>query len=153
VNPLPAHIRLEPLEPDELDFLTQRYLTTARQFYALMRYLIVAVIFVPVSDFTNQQIWLCGQATTLGLFLLAYLTGYLHSIRPYQLELKQKQKIVETTIITEKKFMAINNTYHFYISEPMYSIEVEPDAYNQYDTNDEINVEYLPHTKIYLGYF
>ena len=50
--------------------------------------------------------------------------------------------------------MPQNDSYHFYInSEPTYSIEVDALVYQAFGINDEINIEYVRYSEIYLGYF
>lgn len=166
--PAPRHNlqRFEPLEPDELEFLQTRYRTGARQFYSLMKYLLVAVVLIPlfflllhdlfvlVDEFTSTQVWFFGQLTTLTLFFVAFIAGYVKVIHPFESDLKKKVKVVETTLVHEKKFMPHNATYHFYVhAEPIYTIEVDADTYHRFEVSDEINIEYTPRTEIFLGYF
>lgn len=156
---------LEPLEPGELDFLRRQVAKDKRQFYKVLRVLLILCFvcpflvawvraFVGASDPFSYTFYFLG----VGFLLLfsgttAYISYY-YFLRKSQLDLRSNQKIIERAHITGKRFMPQTNSYHFYLDSPTrLTIEVSEPDYQLMKEGDEINIEYTTVSKVYLGYF
>lgn len=140
----------EPLDDDELHFLEEKARKDSRLFLHFIRWMIVACLLIPLS-FDNYYYGL--------LFLLifsgscAYFSYHI-SLRKVLKDIARHTKIIERCTIKRKHFMAINNTYHFYIhASQKLSIEVSEEVYNRMNEGDEISIEYSEFSKMYLGYY
>ena len=95
---------------------------------------------------------------TTGILLfisfVATYVSYRYNLRLLQRDLRYRTKTIETNHITQKLYVAQNNSYHFFIGSIVkLSIEVSPSDYNAYHEGDEISIEYTSSSKEYLGYF
>jgi hypothetical protein len=155
---------LEPLEEEELLFLQQRSDKESKEFMFAMNVLLKAAVIIPLiaaifyyvrfeSTKMMFQAFLYALAITTILITIAGISSYFRSLHALRKDLKEKNKTIESALITEKKYMALNNTWHFYTTSPVkYSIEVSEDDYHRFEVNDEINLEYGRHSLEYFGY-
>lgn len=163
---MPNLLRTERMSEDEIEFLKRRYIKESKNFYTGMKWLLVAILMMPFlvllvhryydgnDGLSDKEVWLYAQLIMMAIYIFALAITYFRLLHPYVQDLKLQEKVVETVLILEKKFMPQNNTYHFYInSEPTYSIEVDQDTFLYYHIQDAINIEYTRHSEIYLGYF
>ena len=164
-NIVQQHFKIEPLEEEELQFMNRRYQSEYKVYIFGMRALFAIALIIPFfviliyyilyDDMSFiMQVFGYALCSTLSLCAIAAFASYRRSLYFVKKDLKEQTKLVETTIITEKKYMALNNTWHFYTLSPVkYSIEVNEDDYNRYEVNQEINLEYSRYAKEYFGYF
>ena len=169
----------EELTSDQLSFLKRRYNSEYQKFKkarltALKICSIAVAIFTLLFFVTNKYapidehdtlthrvsdgaVLIIGCACLIVLSLLiivAFMIAFFRNFHGIRTDLNEKFKIVERSIIKEKKFMPHNETYHFVIESPSrYSMEVEKEEFYFYEIGDEINLEYTYHSKIDLGYF
>jgi len=90
------------------------------------------------------------------IFFVAFIAfvSYRVKLLAYFKDKKQKMKVVELTNVKQKKYMKLNNTYHFYLSSPTkYTIEVSPQDFTRWQLGDEISIEYAQYSLEYFGYF
>jgi hypothetical protein len=100
------------------------------------------------------QAFIQALCITLSFSAIISFFTYRRSLLDIRKDLNEKTKIVESSLITEKKFMPLNNTYHFYLDNAFkYSIEVSEDDFHRFEVNDEINIEYATYSKEYFGYY
>lgn len=158
--------RLEMMEEDELAFIEGRYIRESKHFYLGMRWMLLIIVVLPLllillhqhverkDGLSNAEVWFYAQCVTLLIYLFVFIFGYVRLLLPYVRDLKKKCKVVEQVLITEKKYMPQNNSYHFYINSlNRISIEVNDEHFNTLQVNDELCIEYAGYTEIYLGYF
>lgn len=163
---MPNMLRTEHMSEDELEFLKRRYIKESKHFYTGMRWLLLAIVIMPLlillihlyidngDGLSHGAVWMYAQIILIIIYLFSFAVTYFRLLHPYVRDLKRELKVIETVIILEKKFMPQNNSYHFYInSEPTYSIEVDQDTFLNYEVHDAVNIEYAGNTEIYLGYF
>lgn len=161
--------RLEPLNIDELEFLERRYRSESKIYMRGMNVLLVLAAVAPLivclvllmlnraeeNTLDNlYQIYFMGLAFMMGFVGMIALVSYRLKVRAYYKDTMSKKKIIEQTNIIQKKYMKLNNTYHFYLSSAvMYTVEVGPADFEHFQLGDEINVEYAQYSKEYFGYF
>lgn len=156
---------LEPLNVEEIAFLQKKEQRDRRSFYRAVRALLIICFLIPflvawggalygkpnafsyLRYFTGVAFLLCFAG------LCAYISYY-HHLRKVQLDLQHRSKTIERTQITEKKFMAMNGIYYFYLNSSVkLSIEVTEDHFHNLEDGDEVNIEYTTYSRQYLGYF
>jgi len=118
--------------------------------------LILALIFFFSFQSTRIMfvIFFYALCSTVSLFAIVSFMSYRRSLAKIKKDLKEKTKFVESSLITEKKYMPLNNTWHFYVSSVFkYSIEVSEEDFHHFEVNDEVNIEYSRYSKEYFGYF
>ena len=161
--------RLEPLNFDELEFLERRYRSESKIFMRGINVLLILAAIAPlvvciVLLFLNRseqntlrnmyQIYFLGLTFMLGFVGMIAILSYRVKVRAYYKDTQGKMKVVEQANITQKKYMKLNGTYHFYLSSNvMYTIEVSAQDYERWQLGDEINVEYAEFSEEYFGYF
>lgn len=156
---------LEPLEAEELAFLQKKEEKDRRQFYKVVKVLMVLCFTVPYiigwlrywAKIKNpfSYLFYFGSVAFLLFFttLVCYISYYYY-LRKVQSDIRSNTKIIERTHITRKHFMPLNNTFHFYLDSPnQLSIEVDENDYRMMKEGDEVNIEYTGVSKMYLGYF
>lgn len=158
-------LRIEPMDEDELQFIQQQYEKESKSYMKVMNILLVPTVGIPLLvgliyyfRFENKefmfQVFTYAILTTLTFFSIIAFTGYKRNIRPLKRDVSEKSKFVESSLIVEKKYMELNNSYHFYLNHAFkYSIEVSAADYNFFNVNDEINIEYARYSKEYFGYY
>ncbi len=155
----------EPLNADERIFLKKKEWRERKQFLKVIRVMLLLCFLIPflfswyraVEDvpdpfsysyyFLGVSILVCFSGTVVGIV-------YNSNLRKLQADIRQNQKIVERVRITRKQYMKVNNMFYFYLnSAAKLSIDVSAEEFNSLEEGDEINIEYLPQTKFYLGYY
>lgn len=159
-----TYAHLEPLNEDELEFVQHRYHQESKDYLFAMNWLLKVAVVIPFivgiiyyirySDtYLMLNAFLIALLSTLGLCVIAGFASYMRNLYYLHRDTREKTKVVESVYITEKKYMALNNTWHFYITSPVkISIEVSPEDFQRFGVNDEINIEYSRHARIYFGY-
>lgn len=156
----------ERLAQDELAYMTSKYHSDLKTLKRIFGYLLAVSLSVPLILLLVRFIiygWIISWFL-LYVFLVALTMvclvglGVWISYRFNQYKLLQDIKIglknIEMTVILRKKYMAGNDSYHFYLDSPnKLSIEVSQHDFRFYNQGDEINIEYSPLAKIYFGYF
>ncbi|MEI8279579.1 MAG: hypothetical protein WCG87_07420 [Bacteroidota bacterium] len=155
----------EPLEADELIFLKDKEQKDRKQYYKAFRILMVVCFVLPfigswyrvTEDAENafsMSRFFTSVTALLFLSIGAVWTAYRFNLRKIQWDIKSQTKTIERTHITRKQYMPRNHVYFFYIdSDTRISIEVNENDYHQFETGDEVNIEYTTHAKLFLGYF
>ncbi len=166
-------IYFEPLTEAEKAYLSASAHSSKKGFMKTVHYmfLVLAIIMIfvyTIANFTYDPHNIDPNTTTpltpefvLLLAGIMFLTfgvllsiAYVVTIHKYFREIKKGQKIVESTTVKEKRYMPQNNKYYLYLNSPTKgSIEVEPKMYAYIQVNDEINIEYTPFSKSFLGYY
>lgn len=156
--------RLEGMDPEELAFLERRYTREQKAYMQGMRGFMLVVVVLPV--FAGLWYYLRYRQTDvmyrafgytlvilLILFVLTAWLTYRRSLFDLHRDLREKTKIIESTHILEKKYMALNQTYHFFLDRAQkYTIEVSSEDFERFAVNDEINIEYARYSREYFGY-
>jgi len=162
----------EPLAPEELDFLQNKQTREMRQFYKVVRIIMIICFIIPfgvagyraADDIHNIDpnapnpfsfaAYFTGVAGLLSLLAVGAGVAYYKTLRKLHADIRHRTKTIEQTHITRKQYMPQNNTCYFYIDSPtMLSIEVSADDFNRLNEGDEVNIEYTTYSKIHLGYF
>ena len=166
----------EPMREEELAFLKKKKERQQSLFSRAVRTLTVLCIIIPIlvgiimeslkdpvpNPYVSQTeiadipryYYFIGMAALLALVGLGSYLSYVRTLKKLVLDLKERTKMVEKTEIVRKQFMALTQTYHFYIQSPVrLSIEVSAPDFEKYQVGDEINIEYSSHALEYFGYF
>lgn len=155
----------EPLEPSELDFLRRKVAQDRKQFYKVLRVLLILCFVCPfivawIRALVGAPNPFSYTFYFLGVGFLLIFSGttayisYYYFLRKTELDLRSNQKIIERTHITGKRYMPQTNSFHFYLDSPTrLSIEVSEPDYLALEEGDEVNIEYTSVSKMYLGYF
>lgn len=155
----------EPLEPSELDFLRRKVAQDRKQFYKVLRVLLILCFVCPfivawIRALVGAPNPFSYAFYFLGVGFLLIFSGttayisYYYFLRKTELDLRSNQKIIERTHITGKRYMPQTNSFHFYLDSPTrLSIEVSEPDYLALEEGDEVNIEYTSVSKMYLGYF
>ena len=158
-------IRIEPLEDDEFDFIQKRYDKESKAYMFGMNMILLASVLVPLGAalfyylrFHQTDImikaFLYALSVTALFSLIVGFFGYQRSLADLKKDLKSHSKLVESCLITEKKYMSLNHTYHFFLDSVFkYSIEVSEEDFNRFQEQDEINIEYTKYSREYFGYY
>ena len=158
-------IKIDPLEADEFDFIQRKYEKESKAFLYGMNLLLIGTVSIPCIvglvyyiKFKQTDLmlkaFLYALIITVVLFSIVCFLSYMKNLYEIKKDISQKTKTVESVIITEKKYMAMNNTYHFYItSKYKYTIEVSEEDFPRFSVGDEVNIEYATHSKEYFGYY
>ncbi|GBL35420.1 hypothetical protein EMGBS15_10150 [Filimonas sp.] len=153
------------MEDDELAFIQKRYLKESKLYMFGMNRVLIAAVVIPflaaliyyVRFERNDimiQAFLYALAITLIFSGIIAFFSYKRGLLDIKKDLKEKTKIVESALITEKKYMALNHTWHFYLHKAFkYTIEVSEADFDRFEVNDEINIEYSRYSKEYFGYY
>jgi hypothetical protein len=158
------YTKIEPLEEDELLFLKRRLEAESKEYMFAMNMLLRAAVIIPFLvalityirfEDTDLMLtsFLYALLITIIILSIAGIASYMRSLYHLKKDMKNKSKIVESCLITEKKYMALNHTWHFYLTSYVkLSIEVSELDFYRFEVNDEINIEYASFTKTYFGY-
>lgn len=162
-------LRLEPLNADELEFIERQYRSESKIYMRGMNVMLIIAALAPLAvcilllflnraeENTKQtmfELYFLGFAFMLFFVGFIAFVAYRMKVRGYYKDTKGKKKVVELANIQQKKYMKLNNTYHFYLdSKVMYTIEVGPQDFEKWRLGDEISVEYAEHSKEYFGYY
>ncbi|HTN46810.1 MAG TPA: hypothetical protein VL098_10725 [Flavipsychrobacter sp.] len=153
------------LSKDELSFLKQKEMKERKQLYKVVRVLMIMCFICPfagawIKALKGDELAFSYLYYFLGVTFLMFFSGigvfmsyraHLYKVRQ---DIRHATKTVETVQITRKQYMPSNNTYYFYLSSPVkLSIEVEEEYYRSLEKGDQVNIEYTPYSKQYLGYF
>lgn len=164
---------LIPLEPDELDFLSQKLSKERQSFWTVMRSLLITSIAMPVlalivfksvrqtddmqlleKDVFPDYYFLLAALLVMLLVGFAGYISYRGSVGKLAKDCREKTKVIEQTTILRKVFMKGSGTCHFYLnSGTKLSIEVLPKDFTFFEPGDEINIEYSRNAKEYFGYY
>jgi hypothetical protein len=159
------NVTFEPLEDDELHFLHDKCHSQRREFRKIVRACLILQFILPIivttqhgafADEIPSKVVFAAYGTLITFILLAIVMigSYTYLVYPVKRDLHRQQKRIESCTITEKKHMALNNTWHFYInSMSKISIEVNSSDFDRFEVGDEINVEFAHQSGEYLGYF
>lgn len=154
---------------DEYEFIARRYRSESKIYMRTMNVLLVlgtlspVVFCIGVLFFSKEgtvdasalyRMYFVGLiAMMLFVGLIAYVS-YREKLLAYHKDKVHRQKVVEYTNIRQKKYMKLNDTYHFYLTTPnKYTIEISPTDFVKYQLGDEISIEYAQYSKEYFGYF
>lgn len=155
----------EPLEPGEVDFLRRKVAQERRQFYKVLRVLLIMCFICPflvawiralvgAPDPFSYKAYFLGVGFLMGFSGVTSYISYHYFLRKTELDLRSNQKLVERAHITGKRYMPQTNSYHFYLDSPTkLTIEVSEPDYLALEEGDEVNIEYTSVSKLYLGYF
>jgi hypothetical protein len=158
-------IHVEPLEPDELDFLVKKEHKERAQYYqffSIMMFLSFLIPFVGswyraydgAPDAFSKTKFFLGAGILMSLSAGAVYYAYRRDLRKLRLDLRKHTKTIEVTHIKTKKYMPQNNSYHFYLqTTTRMSIEVSQAEFYRLNEGDEITIEYATHSKFYLGHY
>ena len=152
------YIKIEPLEEDELAFMHKKNEQERKTYFTIIKMVLIISLAIPfivaiIYHIRFQRTDIMMQAFIQALCITLSFSAII-SFFTYRRSLNEKTKIVESSLISEKKFMPLNNTYHFYLDNALkYSIEVSEDDFHRFEVNDEINIEYATYSKEYFGYY
>lgn len=155
----------EPLNPDNLDVLTQKEANERGQYFKVLRALMVACIVIPLITSWYREYegaentfsfvrFFVTSGTLLGICITATYFSYRAYHSKLLLDLRDRTKTVETNKITRKVALPSGNGYYFYTnSKTKISIEVSPEDFHAYNEGDEVSIEFATNSRHYLGYF
>ena len=155
----------EPLNAEERTFLKKKEWSERKQFLKVVRVMLLLCFLIPflfswyraiedVPDPFSYSFYFLGVSFLVCFSGIVLWIVYNSDLRKLRSDIRKNQKVVEQVRITRKQFMKINNTFFFYLNSPVkLSIEVSVEVFNSLDEGDELNIEYLPQTKFYLGYY
>lgn len=155
----------EPLNAEERIFLKKKERRERKQFLKVIRVMLLLCFLIPflfswyraiedVPDPFSYSFYFLGVSFLVCFSGTVVWIVYNSNLRKLQRDIRKNQKVVEQVRITRKQFMKVDNTFYFYLNSPVrLSIEVSAEIYNSLDEGDELNIEYLPQTKFYLGYY
>ena len=155
----------EPLNSNELQFLTDKELKERGQYFRIYRMLMITSFVVPFiaswyrayegapNAFSGTRFFVsAGILLFISSFSVYY--SYRLNLRKIQLDIRDRTKTIEKHHVTRKLFIPAKNTWYFYIdSRVKLSIEVTDADYQLIKEGDEVNIEYTTHSQLYLGYF
>ena len=158
-------VSIEPLEQAEIIFVIRRYQRASKDYMRVMNLILICSGILPFMiafifwvssaniEFVIQIFFLLLISLVLFFIIVAFIYYFLQIFNKYR-DALYKTKKIERCLILEKKQVAINNTFHFFIdSKVTYSIELPENEYYQYEVGDEINIEYSTYDKEYLGHY
>lgn len=153
------------LDPSEREYLRSREREDRKVYYKLIRYCLILAFVIPFiiawvraldgkeNPFSYLYYFL-GVGCLLSFSGLWLSIAYFRFLYKIQKDIRDGYKVVEQTRIKRKQYMPQNNKYYLYLQSPVrLSIEVEAKDFHQWEDGDEINIEYTPHSQMYLGYF
>ncbi len=155
----------EPLNAEERTFLRKKEWRERKQFLKVIRAMLLLCFLIPflfswyraIEDVPDPFSY---SYYFLGVLILVCFSGtivwvvYSSNLRKLQTDIRKNKKTVEQVRITRKQYMKVNNTFYFYLNSPVkLSIEVSAEDYSRMEEGDEINIEYTPESKFYLGYY
>ncbi|MBA3829577.1 MAG: hypothetical protein H0X33_11620 [Taibaiella sp.] len=156
---------MEALDNSELSFLIVQEEKERRQYYKVFRFLMFLSFILPFAGSWYKAYdgapnafsalkFFTSTAVLLSISAGGTWMSFRINLRKIQWDIKQRTKTIETTQITQKRYMPHNDTYHFYLSSlTKLSIEVTPEDYHRLAEGDEVSIEYTTHACFYLGYF
>jgi len=158
-------VSIEPLEEAEIIFVLRRYQQASKDYMRIMNVLLLSSGVIPViiacmfwlfdgnPELIFRIFFFLLFALLFFFIIIACVFYFLQVFNKYR-DATLKTKFVERCAIREKKYVQVNNTFHFYVdSQVTYSIEIAASEYNDYEVGDEINIEYSRYDKVFLGYF
>src|SRR5689334_12276117 len=147
----------EPLEAEELTFLQEKEARELKQFYKVVRIIMVICFIIPfgiagyrAADDINRTApdapnpfsfiaYFTGVAVLLSLLAIGAGVAYYNTLRKLHADIRHRTKTIEQTHIMRKQYMQQNNTCYFYIDSPTrLSIEVSADDFNRLDEGDQL---------------
>jgi hypothetical protein len=156
---------IEPLEPDELQFLQRMEVKDREMYYKVYNVLMVMSFIIPFigswyrafegapNAFSFTKFYASAGAL-LTISTAAMYGSYRFNLRKVQWDIRHKTKTIEVCHITRKQYMPHNNAFYFYIdSVSKLSIEVSELYFRHLDAGDEVSLEFTTHARMYLGYF
>lgn len=163
----------DDLSEQELKFITTKYTDLKQSLLKIYKFLGMIYLFIVLISFylvisnvdeTNVYEVKQKQQTIeyaiyflpalIIAFLLICLLHFSVHAGGHRADIKNKMKYIEYAIIKRKKIMPSNNSFHFYIiSDYKTNLEVDQITFEQYHVGDQITIEYLPQSKIFLGYY
>lgn len=169
----------EELSDDELEYLRKRLKKHRRGFFKTLLLSIIIGTIIPailalilfasmhyavanpsiekMEVLTDLEILELCSITLFVIYLVmavAFIFAYYFTVYDMHRDINKGFKIVERVVIAQKRYMRLNNTYHFYfIRASKLSSEVSAQDFEMYQEGDEINLEYTPFAGVELGYF
>lgn len=154
-----------PLEEDEILFLERRFERVRMEYMYGMKLLMWICVLLPVVSallsLLNDTVYVplpviygYGQLITAIAFILIMGANYYRGLYQIKKDLHDQTKLAFPVEILRKRYVTQNNTHHFFISGGLkYSIEVDPNYFDQYQEGDEVMIEFTRYSKIFLGYY
>ena len=155
----------EPLEYSELVFLEKKEAKERKVYYKVYQILMFMSFILPFAGawyraydgapnaFSPSKFFV-SAGILLFISTFSTYTTYRVNLRKVQMDIRDRTKTVEISHITRKLYLAVKDTYYFYIdSRIKLSIEVSANDYEHMNEGDEVAIEYTTHSKMYLGYF
>jgi hypothetical protein len=154
-----------PLEEDEILFLERRFERVRKEYMYGMKLLMWICVLLPVVSallsLLNDTVYIplpviygYGQLITAIAFILIMGANYYRGLYQIKKDLHYRIKLAFPVEILRKRYVAQNNTHHFFISVGLkYSIEVDQNYFDQYQEGDEVMIEFTRYSKIFLGYY
>lgn len=158
-------IRIEPLHSHEIALIANLQSKEQKLFKPVWIICTLLMLIVPgLATYGLQfderrvlpiwKMYVLMQLIALCIFGAIIIFTYARKLMYLNLDLKQKQKILETVTIEKKQFFKQNGSYFFYTSSTVLgSIETTQEEFNRYETGDEITVEFSQYSKTYLGFY
>jgi len=158
-----------PLNTDELEFIERRYRSESKIYMRAMNVLLALGVLAPLvfcvilifsqgeEDLSMNalyNVFFIGLIAMMIFVGLIAIVSYRVKLLAYYKDRRHKQKLVEFTYVKQKKYMSLNDTYHFYLESPnKYTIEISPTDFEKWQLGDEICIEYAQYSKEYFGYY
>lgn len=163
----------EPLTEAEIAVLTEKY-TSQRAFFQRFYYifgmvfsLIILIVFYAAISQPDEGIYsriiekqrtiYYAQYMIPGILLFFTAVCASHftiAVGGLKKDLKERIKIIEYVVVKRKKIMPSDHSYHFYIiSNFKTHLQVSKAVYELYQINDQLTIEYAPHSKTFLAYY
>ncbi|NDC39989.1 MAG: hypothetical protein EBZ77_00290 [Chitinophagia bacterium] len=156
---------LEPLDKQELNFLLEKERKERRTYYKVFRILMIVSFVMPFigawyraydggpNAFSYARFFV-SVGILLFISLFATYWAFRYNLRLLQKDITQRTKTVEVVRIERKTHVAVNDTFHFYISSATkLSIEVSKGYFDGLREGDELCIEYTTHAHEFMGYF
>lgn len=163
----------EPLNAEELAILEEKYASQRRfflRFYNIFGmvflFIILIVFYAAISQpdegihsriIEKQHTIYFAKYMIPGLLLFFTLVCTSHfsiAVGGLRKDIKDGVKIIEYVTVKRKNIMPADKTYHFYIiSNFKTHLQVSKEVFELYRINDQLTIEYAPHSKTFLAYY
>ena len=156
---------IEPFEDSEKEFIEQKYKRISKEYLQMMNYFLIACGIIPIfiaflyyifslKRLTFLYVFIIGFSFMILFFIVIATIYYFYQVFSIYKDNTHQLKVTEHCIIIEKKYMSLNQSFHFYLdSEIKLSIEVSESDFQYYNLGDEINIEYSQYSKEYFGFY
>lgn len=163
----------EPLNAKEIAILEEKYASQRHFFlkfyniFGMIFLLIILIVFYAAIAQPDEGIHsriIEKQRTIhfakymipgiLLFFTLVCMSHYSIAVGGLKKDIKDGVKIIEYVIVKRKNIMPADQTYHFYIiSNFKTHLQVSKEVFEMYQINDQLTLEYAPHSKTFLAYY